>query len=132
MSDVQALSRYQRHQPVFYAQESSGSSSSSSSSSSSDDEDRTNLHIRGEGDGPSIATKWTEKNPHPGFEANHDDFEGHEGLGFYDRKVPAWFEGPGSGDDQFMNSMITKYALELATPAGKATGKFVFKKLNAK
>ena len=27
------------------------------------------------------ATKWDAKNPHPGYEANHDDFEGHEGYG---------------------------------------------------
>ena len=78
-----------------------------------------------------MATVWDTKNPHPGFEANHDDFIGNEGLGKYDRQVPDNFDGPGSGDDQFMNSMITKYALELTTPEGKPTGNFVFKKLNA-
>ena len=31
-----------------------------------------------------------------------------------------------------MNSMIMKYALEEATDEGVKTGKFVFKKLNAK
>ena len=44
-------------------------------------------------------TKWNKDKPHPGYEANHDDFEGFEGLGNYDRKVPAHFSGPGSGDD---------------------------------
>ena len=79
-------------------------------------------------------TKWDKDHPHPGFEANHDDFEGDEGLGKYDRKVPERFAGPGSGvdaDDQFMNSMISKYALEKATDEGKPTGKFVFHKANA-
>ena len=80
-----------------------------------------------------VATTWNKDKPHPGFEANHDDFEGTEGLGKYDRdpRIPEHFSGPGSGDDQFMNSMITKYALELATPQGKPTGEFVFKKANA-
>ena len=79
----------------------------------------------------SISTKWNDKNPHPGYQANHDDYEGYEGFGNYDRKVPDNFSGPGSGDDQFMNSMITKYAVELSTPAGKPTGDFVFRKDNA-
>ena len=78
------------------------------------------------------ATKWDKKHPHPGFEANHDDFVGNEGLGNYKRKVPDHFSGPGSGDDQFMNSMITNYALELTTPEGVPTGNFVFKPMNAK
>ena len=120
VQDVQALSRYNRR-PISYAQASDSSSTSSSSSSSSCD-DESALSIRGEGDTPAIATKWNDKNPHPGFQANHDDFFGYEGLGYYDRKVPDNFQGPGSNDDQFMNSMITKYALELATPEGKPTG----------
>ena len=79
------------------------------------------------------ATEWNKDKPHPGFQANHDDFEGTEGLGKYDRdpRIPEHFSGPGSGDDQFMNSMITKYALETATPKGKPTGDFVFEKVNA-
>lgn len=137
VQDVQALSRFQRR-PMSYAQaqesasssSSSGSSSGSSSSSSSDDE--SNLHIRGDG----IATTWNEKNPHPGFEANHDDFVGAEGLGYYDRKVPDRYESGTSehpySQDMFMNSMINNYALELATPEGKPTGQFVFKKGNAR
>ena len=79
----------------------------------------------------SIHTTWDDKHPHPGYQANHDDFEGYEGFGNYDRKVPDHFDGPGSGDDQFMNSMITKYAVELATPTGTPTGQFVFRKENA-
>ena len=130
IQDVQALDRVYRR-PVSYAQESSGSSSSSSSSSSSDDE--SNVHLRGD-DG--IATKWNEKNPHPGFEANHDDFVGSEGLGYYDRKVPERYDSGTAehpyAQDMFMNSMINNYALELATPEGKPTGKFVFKRANAK
>ena len=81
---------------------------------------------------PYVATKWTEKNPHPGFNAGHDDFEGSEGLGAYERVTPEQFSGPGSGDDQFMNSMITNYALEESTDLGKPTGNFVFKYNNAK
>ena len=81
-----------------------------------------------------IATVWNKDKPHPGFEATHDDFDGFEGLGKYDRdpRIPEHFSGPGSGDDQFMNSMITNYALEEATPEGKPTGNFVFKYGNAK
>ena len=82
-----------------------------------------------------IATTWNDEKPHPGYEANHDDFEGYEGFGNYDRQVPVHFDGPGTGDDrddQFMNSMITKYALELATPEGAPTGEFVFKYVNAR
>merc|ERR1711934_1238553 len=77
-----------------------------------------------------VATVWDAKNPHPGYNANHDDFEGLEGLGAYDRdpRIPAHFDGPGSGDDQFMNSMITKYALEEATATGEPLGSFVFHK----
>ena len=32
-----------------------------------------------------IATTWDASNPHPGFLPGHDDFEGKEGLGKYDR-----------------------------------------------
>ena len=55
--------------------------------------------IRSSIDARPIATVWDSGNPHPGFEANHDDFIGNEGLGKYDRKVPDNFDGPGSGDD---------------------------------
>ena len=79
-----------------------------------------------------IKTDWNEKNPHPGFQANHDDFEGLEGLGKYDRVIPAHLGGPGSGDDMFAWSMINNYALELTTPEGKPTGQFVFKPSQAK
>ena len=40
-----------------------------------------------------------------------DGFEGHW---TYNRSPPEHFDGPGSGDDQFMNSMISKYAMESA------------------
>ena len=79
-----------------------------------------------------IATKWDKDHPHPGFQANHDDFEGVEGYGEYDRKIPEVYGGPESGDDMFMWSMIKNYALELATPEGKPTGQFVFKPPQAK
>ena len=75
---------------------------------------------------------WNEDNPHPGFQAGHDDFEGLEGLGKYDRQIPENVGGPDSGDDMFMWSMINNYALELATPDGKPTGQFVFKPPQAK
>ena len=130
VQDVQALDRFYRR-PMSYAQASESSGSSSSSSSSSSDED-TNIHLRGD----DVATKWNEKNPHPGFEANHDDFVGSEGLGYYDRKVPDRYDSGTAehpyAQDMFMNSMVNNYALEEATPEGKPTGKFVFKKQNAK
>ena len=78
-----------------------------------------------------IATKWDKKNKHPGYPAWMDEYEGHEGLGNYKREVPANFDGPGSGDHQFMHSMITKYATELSTDDGKKTGQFVLKKHEA-
>ena len=48
-----------------------------------------------------IATKWSEDNPHPGYQPGHDDFAGKEGLGKYDRdpRIPEHFSGPDSGDD---------------------------------
>ena len=151
VSNVEALDKiyyYRSQQPANYAQKrsamssssessdyssfsssSSGSSSYSSSgssgSSSGSDED-----VQAKDDG--IATEWNEENPHPGFEVWHHGFEGQEGLGYYNRTTPEHFQGPGSGDDQFMHSMITNYALELATPEGKKTGEFVFKRGNAK
>ena len=120
------------------ASESESESDSSSGSSSSDSEAEiaipahAQVYHMAQMRGPQ--TKWDKDHPHPGFEANHDDFEGDEGLGKYERKIPERFAGPGSGvdaDDQFMNSMISKYALEKATDEGKPTGKFVFKKMNA-
>ena len=54
-------------------------------SDESESDDSTDLEIDAAMEGPSIATKWDKKNPHPGYEANHDDFEGHEGFGKYDR-----------------------------------------------
>ena len=80
-----------------------------------------------------IATKWDgEDNKHPGFGPEHSGYEGVEGLGKYERVAPANFQGPDSGDHQFMNSMIMNYALELADDSGKPTGKFVFKKKHAR
>merc|ERR1712166_699698 len=55
--------------------------------------------------------------------------DGFEGRWFYNRVVPDRFEGPGSGDDQFMNSMLTKYSMEESTPDGHPTGKFFFNRL---
>lgn len=81
---------------------------------------------------PEIATKWDKDHPHPGFLPGHDGFEGSEGLGKYDREVPANFDGPGKGNHEFMYSMISKYATELATDNGVKTGKFVLKKDQAK
>ena len=78
------------------------------------------------------ATKWGKDKPHPGYESFHDDFDGDEAFGKYDRKVPDHLSGPGSGDDQFMNSMISKYALEISKPDGTPTGEFVFKYPHAK
>ena len=79
-----------------------------------------------------VKTAWNEDKPHPGYEANHDDFEGLEGLGAYDRKIPAHLGGPGSGDDMFLWSMINNYALEKATPTGEPTGVFVFRPSQAR
>ena len=78
------------------------------------------------------ATKWNKENPHPGFDAGHHEFEGVEGKGAYNRQLPEHFGGPGSGDDQFMYSMIKNYAIEEASVDGKPTGKFIFKYNNAK
>ena len=84
---------------------------------------------------PEVATAWNADHPHPGFEITQSGFSGVEGLGAYSREAPSNFKGPdpvATGDDQFMNSMIMKYSLELTTPEGQKTGKFVFKKVNAK
>jgi len=43
------------------------------------------------GSADATATKWSATKPHPGYEANHDDFLGSEGLGKYDRVVPEHF-----------------------------------------
>ena len=80
----------------------------------------------------TVKTEWNNDNPHPGYNANHDDFEGSEGLGSYDRVVPAHLGGPGSGDDMFLWSMINTYALEKATPTGEPTGNFVFRPMQAR
>ena len=40
------------------------------------------------------ATKWGKEKPHPGYESFHDDFDGDEAFGKYDRKVPDHFSGP--------------------------------------
>ena len=72
------------------------------------------------------ATVWNKENPHPGYDAAHHEFEGVEGKGEYSRATPDNFQGPGSGDDQFMFSMIRNYALEEAAEDGKKTGKFIF------
>ena len=93
---------------------------SSESSDSDEMEDSNDLQVPVH----PVATKWNKSKPHPGYPAGHDDFEGTEGLGAYDRQVPAHFSGPGSGDDQFMNSMINNYAYENATLEGSPTGDF--------
>ena len=114
----------------------SDSSDSDGSDSSDSDEDKKDVGMFEQNMmfGHPVATVWNKDHPHPGYQANHDDFEGTEGFGKYDRIVPERFAGPGSGndaDDQFMNSMINKYAVELATPTGTPTGQFVFRKENA-
>eukprot|EP00356_Strombidium_inclinatum_P004636 CAMPEP_0170491156 /NCGR_PEP_ID=MMETSP0208-20121228/10489_1 /TAXON_ID=197538 /ORGANISM="Strombidium inclinatum, Strain S3" /LENGTH=218 /DNA_ID=CAMNT_0010766683 /DNA_START=1 /DNA_END=658 /DNA_ORIENTATION=+ len=130
VEQVQALQQY-RHAPSHaLAQNESESDSESESSSSSDSEE--DVATAAEMWGHPVATKWDKEHPHPGYEANHDDFEGMEGFGNYDRQVPNHFQGAGSGDDQFMNSMITKYAVEESTNEGKPTGKFFFRHANAK
>ena len=75
-------------------------------------------------------TRWgyDKKNPHPGFQANWDGFEGNWN---YDRVIPDNFQGAGSGDDQFMNSMLQNYAVEEATDDGYPTGRFYFSHLAA-
>ena len=47
------------------------------------------------------------------IEANQDNFEGDEGLGKYERKIPDRFET--EADDQFMNSIISKYISCIST-----------------
>ena len=71
---------------------------------------------------------WDDSHPHPAYSA---DLDGFDGRWSYHREVPDRFDGPGSGDDQFMNSMLTKYAMEESTPDGHPTGKFFFSKLAA-
>ena len=78
------------------------------------------------------ATVWNKEKPHPGYSPYQDGFEGIEGLGKYDRVAPDNFQGPGSGDDQFMHSTIMKYSIEEASKDGKPTGKFVLKKSGAR
>ena len=72
--------------------------------------------------------KYDEDHPHPGFGADSDGFEG---RWFYKRVIPDNYQGGGSGDDQFMNSMIKNYAMEKATPDGHPTGDFYFNKMSA-
>ena len=55
----------------------------------------------------------------PDYYPFEDGFEGHWS---YERKNPEHFDGPGSGDDQFMNSMIMNYAMESAKPDGTPLG----------
>ena len=74
------------------------------------------------------AHKWGKDKPHPGYFA---DMDGFDGMWSYNRVIPTFYGGPGSGDDQFMNSMLTKYAYEAATPEGKPTGEFYFNRLAA-
>ena len=71
---------------------------------------------------------WGKDKPHPPYGA---DLDGFDGRWSYTRVIPDNFEGPGSGDDQFMNSMLTKYAMEGSTPDGHPTGKFFFNKMSA-
>ena len=95
-------------------------SDSSSSESDSDVEVKSELNVPVH----YVATKWNKSKPHPGYPANQDDFAGSEGLGAYNRVIPDHFSGPGSGDDQFMNSMLNNYAYEKATDEGVPTGDF--------
>ena len=62
------------------------------------------------------------------FTAN---MQGHEGHWTYERSAPDMFQGAGSGDDQFMNSMIMNYAVEKAKD-GKPTGEFYFSPIAAR
>ena len=79
-----------------------------------------------------VATKWNEENPHPGYPAGWDEFEGFEHLGSYTRTIPEQFDVEEAGGDQFMWSMYHNYATEKATDDGKPTGEFVLKPLEAK
>ena len=81
---------------------------------------------------PLFKNLWNKENPHPGFEAGQHGFEGQEGIGAYERVLPERYGGPGSGDDQFMHSVIKNYAVEVATPEGTPTGQFVMKKFGTK
>ena len=57
--------------------------------------------------------------------------QGHEGHWTYERSAPERFQGAGSGDDQFMNSMIMNYSVEKAAD-GKPTGEFFFNPMAAR
>mmetsp|Transcript_32419 Transcript_32419/g.49590 ORF Transcript_32419/g.49590 Transcript_32419/m.49590 type:complete len:157 (-) Transcript_32419:59-529(-) len=71
---------------------------------------------------------YDKEHPHPGFQATWDGFEGNWE---YKRDIPDHFQGAGSGDDQFMNSMIKNYAVEGATDDAYPTGEFYFTHLTA-
>ena len=62
------------------------------------------------------------------FHPFEDGFEGHW---TYNRVAPEHFDGPGTGDDQFMNSMISNYAMESADKDGNPTGQFYFNHITA-
>jgi len=79
-----------------------------------------------------IATKWDKDHPHPGYPPGQDGFDGKEGLGAYNRKIPDHFSGPGSGDDQFMHSVLSNHAHEAATETGTPTGNFNMNKAGAR
>jgi len=64
----------------------------------------------------------------PDYYPFEDGFEGHWS---YERKNPEHFDGPGSGDDQFMNSMIMNYAMESASKDGTPLGEFYFNHMTA-
>merc|ERR1719331_838020 len=64
----------------------------------------------------------------PDYYPFEDGFEGHW---TYNRVSPDHFDGAGSGDDQFMNSMIMNYAMESATKDGTPTGNFYFNHITA-
>ena len=72
-------------------------------------------------------TRWDrnygKENPHPGFSSESDGFDGNWQ---YHREIPAHVGGEGSGDDQFIYSMLKNYAMEEATPEGIPTGHFYF------
>merc|ERR1719263_2625852 len=61
-----------------------------------------------------------------------DGFTGKEGLGAYSREAPENFQGPGSGDDQFMHSTIMGHSTEGATATGQKTGEFTMSKAQAR
>ena len=50
----------------------------------------------------------------------------------YERVLPAHFNGDGEFDDRFMNSMLTKWALERKTKEGAPSGQFYMNRAGVK